>query len=97
MIDKPRQIDLILGAAKDYQDGLMSLQTLIGKIGGLLNIIEDVALSDQLSDTLFALEDVNAHTGMADYDLEVRGKPIVDRTVKEIMATIEAYSPSCSD
>lgn len=94
MIDKPHQVGLMLGAAKDYQDGLMSLQTLIWKIEGLLNIIEDDALSDQLSGALFALEDVNAHTCMTDYDFEARGRSVVDRAVKEIIAKIEAYSQS---
>jgi hypothetical protein len=45
MIDKPHQVSLMLGAARDYQEGLMSLQTLIWKIEGLLNVIEDEALA----------------------------------------------------
>ena len=93
MIDKPHQINLLLGAARDYQDGLMSLQTLTWKTEGLLNIIEDGALSRQLSDALFVLEEINAYTYTADYDFESEGKPIVDRAVKEIIAKIETHSP----
>jgi len=43
MIDKARQIRLMLGAAEDYQSGVMSLQTLIWNLEGLLNVIEDRA------------------------------------------------------
>jgi hypothetical protein len=92
MIDKPHQIKLMLGAARDYQDGLMSLQTLIWKIEGLLDVIEDEALSDDLSDGLFALEEINAYTYMPGYDFEARGRSVVDRAVKEIIAKTESYS-----
>jgi hypothetical protein len=92
MIDKPHQINLMIGAARDYQDGLMSLQTLIWKIEGLLSVIDDNALSRELSDALFALEEINAYTYTADYDFESEGKSIVDRAVKEIVARIETYS-----
>jgi hypothetical protein len=92
MIDKPYQIKLMLGAAKDYQEGLMSLQTLIWKIEGLANIIEDEALSDKLSDALFVLEEINAYTYMPDYDFEARGKTIVDRAINEIIDKVGSYS-----
>lgn len=82
----------MLGAARDYQEGLMSLQTLIWKIEGLLDVIEDEALSDQLSNALFDLEYVNAHTCMAGYDFETEGRSTVDRAVNEIIAKTEPYS-----
>lgn len=93
MIDKPHQINLMLGAARDYQDGLMSLQTLVWKVEGLLNVIEDDALSDELSDALSTLEEINAYSYTADYDFEAEGKSAVDRAVKEIIAKTE---PSAS-
>jgi hypothetical protein len=92
MIDKSHQVKLMLGAARDYRDGLMSLQTLIWKIEGLLNIIEDDALNEELSDSLFALEEINAYTFMANYDFETRGKSVVDRAVNEIIAKTEQHS-----
>jgi hypothetical protein len=91
-MDVAYQISLITGAARDYQDGLMSLQTLIHKAEGLVAVIEDDALEGELSDALFALESVNAHLHMPGYDFEARGKSIVDRAVKEIIAKTESYS-----
>jgi hypothetical protein len=72
MIDKSHQINLMVGAAKDYQDGLMSLQTLIWKVEGLLSIIEDDDLSAALSEALFSLEEINAYTYIAGYDFEAQ-------------------------
>lgn len=92
-MDIAYQISLITGAAKDYQDGLMSLQTLIHKVEGLLAVIEDEALSGELSDALFALEDVNAHTDMAGYDFEANGRPIVESAVREIIAKTQSNFP----
>ena len=56
MIDKLYQLKLLLGAVEDYQNGLMSLQTLIWKVEGLLNIIESKELKRELQDPLFTLE-----------------------------------------
>jgi hypothetical protein len=92
MIDRARQIHLMLGAIKDYQDGLMSLQTLIWKLEGLLNVIEDRDLSGELDDNMCLLEEINAYTyADKDYDFESEGKPLVDRTVDEIVARVEPY------
>ena len=55
-------------------------------------VIEDTALSRELADALFALEYANAHTFMADYDFEAKGKLAVDRAVSEIIAKTETYS-----
>jgi hypothetical protein len=93
MIDKPHQIKLLLGAAEDYQHGLMSLQTLIWKIEGLLNVIDDDILSDELSDALFTLEEINAYTYTDGYDFEVNGRSVVDRALRGIIATIELHVP----
>jgi hypothetical protein len=90
-MDVAYQIGLITGAARDYQSSLMSLQALIHKIEGLLAVIEDTNLSRELEDALFALEYVNAHTFMADYDFEAEGKEAVDRAVNEIIAKTELY------
>ena|SRR5947209_2388915 len=90
-MDIPHQIGLITGAAKDYQDGLMSLETLVHKVEGLLGVIEDDRLSEELSDDLFDLEDINAHTSMEDYNFEAEGKSVVDRAVKEIILKTESY------
>jgi len=93
MIDKPHQLTLLLDAARDYQRGLMSLQMLIHEVEGLLAVIEDGSLSSELSDALFALEYVNAHAGMADYDFETEGRSTVENAVREIIAKTETYSP----
>jgi hypothetical protein len=91
-MDVAYQISLITGAAKDYQAGLMSLQTLIHQVEGLVAVIEDDALDRELSDPWFALESVNAHLHMPGYDFEAQGRSIVDRAVEEIIAKTESYS-----
>jgi hypothetical protein len=58
-----------------------------------LSVIEDDALSDELSDALFALEEVNANTYVAGYDFEANGRSVVEQAVKEIIAKTEPYSP----
>jgi len=88
------QIGLISGAATDYQNGLMPLQMLIHRIEGILAVLDGHELEDEISDALFALEDVNAHTYMPDYDFEARGKATVDRAVQEIIAKSRTYLPS---
>ena len=92
MIDKPHQIHLMLGAARDYQEGLVSLHMLIDKISGLENIIEDDALSDLLYEPLWDLEQVNARIITTAREIDEREKSIVDRTVAEIIAKVESYS-----
>jgi hypothetical protein len=90
-MDVAYQVSLITGAARDYQEGLMSLQTLIHKVEGLLAVTEERALARELSDAICDLEDVNAHAGMPDYDFEARGKLIVERAVRQIIAKTESY------
>jgi hypothetical protein len=90
-MDKAHQMNLLLGAAKDYQNGLISLGNLIATIVGLLSILEDQVLSDQLFRACFTLEEINAYTFIGDYDFETKGKPIVDRAVNEIIAKVGSY------
>jgi hypothetical protein len=93
MIDKARQVRLMLGAIEDYQANLMSLQTLIWKLNGLLDIIVDQELSDELGDNMCLLEEINGYTYEGeDYDFESDGKPLVDRAVMEIVAKTEPYA-----
>lgn len=91
-MDKAFQISLLIGAARDYQDGLMSLQTLIHKIEGLLAVTEEHALAREISNSVCDLEVVNAHIDMADYDFEADGRPVVERAVKDIIAKAEPYA-----
>ena len=92
MIDKARQVRLMLGAIEDYQADLMSLQTLIWKLNGLLDVIDDQELSDELEDNMCLLEEINAYTyADKDYNFESEGKPLVDRAVAEIVAKTEPY------
>jgi hypothetical protein len=91
-MDIAHQIGLIAGAAKDYQNGLMSLQTLIHRVEGILAVLDGHALEGEISDALFSLEDVNAHTYIAGYDFAANGRSIVDSAVKEIIAKSEPYS-----
>jgi len=92
-MDTTRQIELMIGAVEDYQHNLMSLQTLIWKIEGIPAVVEDDTLSDELSDAVFALEDVNAHLDMPNYDFESKGRPLVDRAICDILAKAAAHSP----
>jgi hypothetical protein len=93
MIDRARQIQLMLGAVTDYQDGLVSLQTLIWKLNGLLDVIDDQELSDEVDENMCLLEEINAYTcADKDYDFVSEGKPLVDRAVAEIVAKAEPYA-----
>jgi hypothetical protein len=92
MIDKAHQIRLLLGAIEDYQSGLMSLQALIWKTSGLLDVIDDQELNDDVDDSMTILEEINAYThAEKDYDFASNGKPLVDRAVAEIVAKTEPY------
>jgi hypothetical protein len=92
-MDIAHQISLIEGAARDYQDGLMPLQMLVHRVEGILAILDGHAVEDEIGDALFALEDVNAHTYMPDYDFATKGRSIVDRAVEEIIAKTQKYLP----
>jgi hypothetical protein len=92
MIDKPYQIGLMRGAIKDYQDGLMPLDTLIAKIEGLLSVIDDKALWDDVFNDFLDLEQINASSYSPDYDFEKHGRQIVQQALGEILAKTESYS-----
>jgi hypothetical protein len=87
-MDKARQMNLMLGAAKDYQNGLISLGTLIEKIVGLLSILEDQALNDQLLNACLALEQIYADTCLGDFESEKNGRSVIERAVNEIIEKI---------
>ena len=93
MIDKVYQVRLMRGAIEDYQNRLMSLDILVSKIEGLLSVIDDKALWDQVFDAFFDLEQVNASSCTAGYDFERYGRPVVERAIEEILAKTETYSP----
>ena len=40
-VNKAHQVNLMSGALKDYQEGLMSLGMLIQKVEGILEIMQD--------------------------------------------------------
>lgn len=92
MIDKARQVRLMLGAIEDYRADLMSLQSLIWKLNGLLDVIDDHELSKELEDNMCLLEEINAYTHAdKDYNFDSEGKPLVDRAVVEIVAKTKPY------
>jgi hypothetical protein len=91
-MDKAHQLELLSGAARDYQDGLMSLGILIQKIEGVLEVLNDRTLKDQLFSALLALEEVYARTRIGDFDYNKYGKAVVDRAVDEIISKTESYS-----
>jgi len=90
-MDTVRQIELMIGAVEDYQNKLMPLQNLIWRIEGILAVLEEDSLSDGLSDAVFALEDVNAHLDMPNYDFESKGRPLVDGAISDILAKVAAH------
>jgi len=91
-MDKAHQINLIVGAAQDYQNGLMTLGVLIQKIEGILEILNDRGLKDELFDALLVLEEVYARTRIGEFDFEKDGKAFVERAVSEIIVKAESYS-----
>jgi hypothetical protein len=91
MIDRVHQVGLMRGAIEDYQNGLMSLPILVSKIEGLLSVVDDKTLWDELFDAFFDLEQVNASSSIAGYDYEKYGRAIVERATREIMTKTELY------
>jgi hypothetical protein len=90
-MDKRHQLSLMRGALEDYRDNLMSLGTLIQKIEGILEIIQDQSFKDGVFDSLLALEEVYARTRIGEFDFENDGKPVVDRAVEQILSKTECY------
>ena len=88
-MDKKHQMGLLLGAVRDYQDGLMSLGMLINKVEGILELFQDMVVKDDFFDTLLALEEVYARVRTGDLDFERDGKPVVDRAIREMLIKVE--------
>lgn len=80
------------GAARDYQDGLISLGVLIQKIEGILEMLGDRTLKDEIFGEFLALEEVYARTRAGDFDFERDGKHVVDRAAKDLISKLEYYS-----
>jgi hypothetical protein len=68
-------------------------ETLIWKLSGLLDVVDDQELTDEIDDHMCLLEEINGCTyADEDYDFESEGKPLVDRAVVEIVAKIAPYA-----
>lgn len=90
-MDKKYQMGLLSGAVRDYQDGLIPLGMLVGKVEGILNIIQDEMMKDRLFNAMLALEEVYARLQYKGFDFEKDGRPIVDRALKETLTQAEAF------
>ena len=90
-MDKKHQMGLLLGSVRDYQDGMMPLGMLVDKVEGILDILQDRAIRDELFDGLLALEEVYARVQTEDFDFEKDGRPVVDRALKELLTKGEAF------
>ena len=91
-MDKTQQASLMQGALRDYQDGLMSLGTLVQKIEGIVEIIQDQHFKDSIFDSIIALEEVYARTRIGDFDFDKDGRLVVDRAVQHILSTVVTYT-----
>lgn len=90
-MDKNHQMGLLLGAVRDYQDGLVPLGMLVDKVEGILEILQDRAIKDNFFDALLALEEVYARMRTGNFDFEKDGRPVVDRALKEMLTRAEAF------
>ena len=89
-----RQINLMLGTAKDYQNGLVSLGRLIDVIEGIVAVLDDRSLSILLDEERSDLEQIHAQVCIGTYDFEKNGRSIVDQAVKQVIAKAEVYLAS---
>ncbi|WJR76460.1 hypothetical protein [Bradyrhizobium sp. NP1] len=92
MIDKIHQIGLMRGAIEDYRNGLMSLQELVSAIDGLLSVIDDNALWNDVFEPLFEIEQVNASSYLPHYDFERYGRSTVELALEKILEKTGSYS-----
>jgi hypothetical protein len=89
---RARQFHLLLGAAKDYQGGRVSLERLIYVLEGITAVLDDDAVYDLFRDESSLLEQIyaQARIGEGKYDFESEGRAEVDRCVASIIAKSEA-------
>jgi len=90
-MDRKHQMGLLLGTVRDYQNGLMPLGMLVGKVEGILDIVQDRAIKDNFFDVLLVLEEVYARIQNENFDFEKDGRPVVDRALKEMLTKTEAF------
>jgi hypothetical protein len=86
-----RQINLLLGAARDYQNGLIPLGRLIYVLEGILAVLDDQELYDLLGDDFFTLEQIYADMCNEGRALDEAKRPVVDRAVIDVIAKAEMY------
>jgi hypothetical protein len=86
-----RQINLLLGAGRDYQAGLISLDRLIYVIEGIVAVLDDDALYDLLDGERSALELVYADMCNEGRPIDEAERPVVDRAVTDVIAKAEMY------
>jgi hypothetical protein len=91
-MDRAHQIGSLTGAAQEYQNGLLSLGDFLHILNGLLGVLEDQALGDQISESRYALEEIHGVvvTGYGEFDEDAR--TIVDRAVADIITKARAAS-----
>jgi hypothetical protein len=80
-----------LGTARDYQKGLIPLDRLIYVLEGIVAVLDDDALYDLLDDERSALELVYADMCNDGRPLDEAERPVVDRTVIDVIAKAEMY------
>jgi hypothetical protein len=88
---RARQINLLLGTARDYQNDRVSLGRLINVIEGIVSIMDDRALSVLLDEERSDLEQVYAALCNGDSDFDEKDRSIVDRAVQHVIAKAETY------
>ena len=90
-MDAKYQMGLLLGAIRDYQDGVMPLGMLVDKVEGILNVIQDKMIKDSFFNTLLALEEVYARLQDKSFEFEKDGMPVVDRALKEMLTKAKTF------
>src|ERR1700743_422825 len=86
-----RQINLLLGTARDYQNDRLPLGRLINVIEGIGSIMNDRALSVLLDEERSDLEQVYAGLCNGDPHSGDMDRSTVDRAVRHIIAKAETY------
>jgi hypothetical protein len=78
---KTRQLNILDQELAKFNDGRISLGSLIGTMESIVPLLEDPRFSDALFPHLVALEEVNARLDEKNFDYDAFGRPVVQKAV----------------
>jgi len=76
---KIRQLNIVNNAIHEFENGFVSLGSLISTMEAILPIVDDPSFGDAIFPQLVALEEVNARLGEGNFDFDRYGRPVIDK------------------